>query len=388
MTRALVACLVVAACGDNQQPVEIAVPYGTPAFVAYKADGTWRGAKPTKRGYLIESVGQYQFVFVCADSHGFDVEELFADTSDGDQTLSTGGGDIELCNTIREQSVEGHINGTMIQPGVVSLYNEANEGLAADWSYDLGATIGRRDLVAVPITGDIVAIRRDIDVVVGPNPQAPIDLASESIPLVRVPSTITGLVPGSHVDVASTLRTINGTDLQYARSSDAPLLLPDSAIEPGERQFFDLDVEQGATDSYYWDHVAMEAGTELVAHLQPPPDTSYATSELGTSVTWQHEALDAVGYELLVTANGASSLIHGVATKSVVNHTLDLSVDRDAPGFLDGWRPTWSTDLESSTRTFKVAALRDGACYETQLFDRGRETATIGLGSRCAVLAR
>jgi hypothetical protein len=389
MNRALVAWVVVAACGDNQQPVEIAVPYGTPAFVAYKANGAWHGAKPTERGYLIESVGQYQFVFVCAGGEGFDVEELFADTSDGDQTVFTTFGLIEMCGADRHPSLFGNIDGTMLQPGSIRFYSQRAEGFAANWSYSIAAAVGRRDLVAVPETAEIAAIRRDIDVAVGSNPQPPIDLVSESVALVSVPMTITGLVEGASVRVTSTLATNNGTFLPFSDYSNSAFLLPDSAIRLGERQYFDLDIDEaGPNSSSYWDHVAMDAGTELVAHVQPPPDTSYSVSELGTSVTWKHEALDAVDYELLVTANGTSSVIHGIATQSVANETLDLSVDREAPGFLDAWRPAWSTDLDSSSRTFQTAALRDGACYETQVFDRGRATASFGLSSRCGVLRR
>jgi hypothetical protein len=89
MRRVLVAWVVVAACGDNQQPVEIAVPYGVASFVGYKANGSWHEAKPTDRGYRIISDGPYQFVFVCGDDQTFDVEELFADPSDGDQEIAT-----------------------------------------------------------------------------------------------------------------------------------------------------------------------------------------------------------------------------------------------------------------------------------------------------------
>jgi hypothetical protein len=383
MTRALVACLVVAACGDNQQPVEIAVPYGTPAFVAYKANGTWHGAKPTERGYRIDTVGPYQFVFVCADAQGFDVEELFADTSDGDQAVFTTAV-VDACFAPRQPTGSARIEGSVQQAGTLMLGLYGTEAFTQNWTYDFGLAQGRYDLVFRPEVAATPVIRRDVDVGIGMNPQAPIDAAVEGVALAKVPLTITGAMAGSHYGVSTTLVTANGAALIVDRS-DAPMLLPDAMLRTGEHQLIDLDIAEQATSSYF-DHVTMSEASELVAHVQPPPDVTYAASELGTSVTWQHEPLDAVGYELTVTANGDASVIHGFTTKDVAYETLDLAVDRDAPGFLDAWRPIWSTDLDSSTRSFQVAALRDGNCYETQLLDRGRETAVLQLGSRCSQL--
>ncbi|HET9992052.1 MAG TPA: hypothetical protein VFQ65_26160, partial [Kofleriaceae bacterium] len=94
----------------------------------------------------------------------------------------------------------------------------------------------------------------------------------------------------------------------------------------------------------------------------------------------------AVGFELLVSAGGTASIIHGVATATVSgNELLDLSVDPHAPGFLDAWRPVWSHDLASSARAFSVQASREGGCYETLLVDRGRSTAYYAPTSRCGL---
>jgi hypothetical protein len=351
--------------------------------VAYKANGTWHGAKPTKRGYLIESIGPYQFVFVCADAQGFDVEELFADTSDGDQAVFVSAV-VDACLVPRQPIVGARIEGSVRQPGTIMLGLYGTEAFTQDWTYDLGVAQGRYDLVFRPEVATTPVIRRDVDVGIGMNPQPPIDAAVEGVALAKVPLTITGAAVGSRYSVSTTLVTANGDALIVDRS-DGPLVLPDAMLRPGERQLIDLDIAEQATSSYF-DHVTMSRAGELVAHVQPPPDLTYAASDLATSVTWRHEPLDAVSYELTVTANGDASVIHGVTTQHVAFEKLDLAIDRDAPGFLDAWRPTWSTDLESSTRSFQVAALRDGNCYETQLLDRGRETAVLQLGSRCALL--
>ena len=165
MKRALVACWVVAACGDNQQPIEVAVPYGTPAFVGYKANGAWHAAPSTERGYRIDIVGPYQFVFVCADDQDFDLEELFADTADGDQRIDVSTLQIEACATPRHVLAAGRITGTVVQPGTVQVGIYGMEGLATNWSYDLAVAQGRQDLVFRPETGVLPVVRRDLSLI-------------------------------------------------------------------------------------------------------------------------------------------------------------------------------------------------------------------------------
>lgn len=387
MTRAPVACLVVAACGDNQQPVEIAVPHGTPAFVAYKANGTWHGAKPTKRGYLVESVGQYQFVFVCADPQGFDVEELFADTSDGDQELEPQAS-VDACRTLSGDIAFANITGTVAQAGFLELgVSGASAGDSPNWSYDITTVEGRQALVFRPFTADVVVIRRDVEIGPGTNPQPIIDTSTEAIDLTRMPLSFAGTSLADRAQTMTTLITADGEHLVVAFAAASPLLLPGSQLEAGERQLVDVNIDEQPQDtSTYLDHVRLDA-MDLRVKVLPPPDVRYSTTGLGTVVTWQHEPLDAVGFELLVASGGTPSIIHGVATASVsTTSTLDLSVDPDAPGFLDAWRPVWSHDLDSSARAFQVLASRDGGCYETQLVDRGRSTAYTSPTSRCSQL--
>jgi hypothetical protein len=386
MRRALVACVVVAACGDNQQPVEVVVPHGTPAFVAYKANGTWRIPPATAHGYRVDAQAPYQFVFVCADDQGFDVEELFADPSDGDQELQAQS-TIGACRVDLGNPAIAEATGSVVQPGFLELGGLTNaSGDSPDWTYDLATTPGPHALAFRPITADVVVIRRALELGAGTNPQPVIDATTEAMPLARAALTISGMVDGEPVATTTTLATSAGESLVIAIADASPLLLRTSDLEADERQWVDVYIQEPTPDGSYTDHATLDA-TDLAVKLQPPPDVSYATSELGTSVTWQGEPLDAVGYELLVANSGIPSLIHGVATATVSgDSTLDLSVDGDAPGFLDAWRPLWSHDLASSSRAFQLAASRDGACYETLLVDRGRSTSYTAPGSRCPVL--
>ncbi|HET9989215.1 MAG TPA: hypothetical protein VFQ65_11860, partial [Kofleriaceae bacterium] len=199
MRRALVACLVVAACGDNQQPVEIAVPYGVPAFVGYKANGTWHEPKPTDRGYRVVSDGPYQFVFVCGDDQTFDVEELFADPSDGDQEIATQLSS-DACRVGRGDVALAEVTGTVVQPGFLIL--GLSGGSASDlpnWSYDVITVQGSQALLFTPFTADIIVLRRDVEIGPGANPQPVIDTRTEETSLVRAPLTIHGMVEGEPV---------------------------------------------------------------------------------------------------------------------------------------------------------------------------------------------
>lgn len=386
MKCALVACWVMAACGDNQQPVEIAVPNGTPAFVAYKAAGAWRVPAETERGYRIDSEGAYQFVFVCANDQDFDVEELFADASDGDQTLVVSTGAIESCATPRGDIAFADLTGEVTQPGEVRVDKYGQEGLTPGWSYDLAVPEGIQDLVFVPETGLTPVVRRDIDVEPGANPQSEIDLASEGITLERAPLTVTGAVAGSNILALTVLVTANGTELPLLASA-TPLLLPAAELRSGERQYVDVSIDEPDAGGDYNDFVELASDGDLSVRVQPPPVVTYAAGELGVAATWDGEPTDAVGYQLLVTNPGTASVVHGFTTASAaLTKTLDLSIDRDAPGFLDVWRPLWSRDLDSSARAFQVAASRDGDCYETQVIDRGRTTAYTGFATRCTLL--
>jgi len=386
MRRALVACFLVAACGDNQQPIEIVVPHGAASFVGYKANGVWHDAVPTARGYRVISDGPYQFVFVCADDSGFDVEELFADPADGDQELSPTLA-IEACSTVAAPAANAEVTGTVDEPGTLTLgltHQNASSD-SANWSYDIATWQSRQTFLFAPVTADIVVVRRDVDLLPGLDPQPPIDLTSEGVTLARAPLNVQGMVSGRVPTTSSWLAESDGETLYLATAVDTALLLPAAALAPGEHQFVDVDIEEetSATASEYRDHARVDAG-DLTVRLQPPPTVTYAMSELGTSVAWEHEPLDAVGYELLVSAGGTPSIVHGFATATVSgSSTLDLAVDRDAPEFLDAWRPAWSHDLASSARAFQVQASRDGNCYETELLDRGRSTAYTGLASRC-----
>ena len=385
MKRALVACLVVAACGDNQQPVEIDVPYGAAAFVGYKANGAWHDAKPTERGYRIDTVGPYQFVFVCATDQDFDVEELFADASDGDQVLVASSA-IDPCVEPHEQVASGHITGTVAQPGTVRVGELGQEGLASDWTYDLVVPQGREDLLFVPETGLTPVIRRDLEIGGGANPQPRIDLVTEGITLERAPLTVNGSLDGANIIATTVLVTANGTELPLLASA-TPLLLPAAELRAGERQYVDVSIDEPANGGDYNDFVELAADGDLVAQIQPPPAVTYSATDLALAATWDRAPTDAVGYQLLVANPGNRSIVHGFATATVATtRTLDLSVDRDAPGFLDAWRPLWSRDLDSSARTFEVAASRDCDCYETLLIDRGRTTAFTSPRSRCALL--
>jgi hypothetical protein len=323
-------------------------------------------------------------VFVCAGGDSFDVEELFADTSDGDQELEPQVA-IDACRTLRGDTAFAHVTGTVAQPGLLELGGGgASSADSPNWSYDITTAVGRQALLFRPITADVVVLRRDVDIEPGTNPQPVIDTSTEAIALTRMSLALDGAILAGQVHTMTTLITADGEQLIFAFDGATPLLLPGSELQAGERQLVDVTIDQQTQDaSTYEDHARLDA-TDLTVKLLPPPDVSYSTTDLGTAVTWQHEPLDAVGFELLVATGGTASIIHGVATATVsTTSMLDLSVDRDAPGFLDALRPVWSHDLDSSARAFQVQASRDGGCYETLLVDRGRSTAYTSPGSRC-----
>jgi len=366
MKAVLAAVALMAACGDNTT-ITIGFPDGALAFATYKADGGWHHPEATSTGYRIDRAGPYQFVWVCSQNGVLDIEELFADTSDGDQDVAPV---IDSAcypdGTPVVSGALGRISGSVVQAGMLSVGSFGTDSFMPDWTYDLEATQGVHDVVFVPeYEASHVVVRRDVTVGDMPNVQPAIDLTAEGTALVPVPVAIEGLAVGEQV-VSHSVLVANEEPVQLVYGDATVGVLPSQELGPADYQLVYVSASNGEADE---DAYFSPDLTRSVAFI-PPPTVSFTTSDTGIAATWAHASVGTVGFELSVS--DGTSVIHGHILPSVAGeHVLDLAIDPDIQGFADAWRPAWSHDLDAARVTFKVTALRDHACYATRVTHNG-----------------
>jgi hypothetical protein len=295
-----------------------------PVFIRYReGSGPWQEPKRVGANFELRINERYELIAVCGDtSVGFDVGVEASTFED------SGGSTYLPCFTPFAAGATHKLSGTMAQPGTVTIGYASATGAAASWSFELDAYEGTVDLLAVG--GGRARLVRDIEVTTATT--VPAISVSSSPLLASLPLTVTGLQSSDVLHTQTILLTANSFLTAADETSSTARLVPDSQLEPLDRQYVLMRAESG--DTYrraFFRHVS-SASMSQIALLPPLTDVQLA----GSTASWT--TLPSGRRQLLLYS--PTSSFHIFATEDWLGTSTSLTLDTEIPGFMPDWKPS------------------------------------------------
>jgi hypothetical protein len=360
--------IAIGGCGDNAAPVQLDVEVygdGGIALIAYRdADGPWRTPRvASSMGndtfYVLEVATEYEAQVVCADPAGFTVNTVYGMRDDTSPAIGC------FFESSGVPVTTFAVTGKMLQPGSVDMDGSASSQTPG-WAFRLQVPQGLHDLIAMPDPRSSVqaaVIRRGEDIE-GPTTEPTIDLATEGLPLVRIPLVVSGIGSDDFVDAFASVETRYGRGLLPI--ANGVEVLPASSLLSGESQSFTLHDDAVSSTGLQRDAFArIDEHSQLVVQLYPRLDGVTAAASLtdNLAVTWSDLPFD--DYDWLGINFGTDPAHYAVTASRawLEAHPPSLVTHMTAPGF----DPSWIPPVVPQAYCLYVDANRMGVSYSTSV---------------------
>ncbi len=314
-------------------PTAIAIQTDAPphmVMVREGVNGAWRPAQRLKATtYEAFVSGPYTVMVMCPLELG--LSTVFISQTLQDELLAQ-----TYCNY---EDYPYAVSGTMVQPGVLALGDNMRLSFSPNWPFEVYVKPGLNDLIA---TGpDRVLIQRNLSFSGDTVLPAPID-ASQGIPMVPLPLTVTNSFPGETLNANTYLLTGHVLQGTIHRGPPPTRMLPTAALTIRDRQ--DLSVRSTLNDPFLFRMRSVRgpirSGDAPVVTL-PDPFANLTMSFDGNGdlmASWT-SAQPQSFLTLYAYDWEGRYLEHQVSTRYLTaTNTRSVTLESDVPGYLPEWR--------------------------------------------------